>query len=236
MRRRKNKPVTHPTRGFGLEPAQLQAAKDEIKTLEQRMSEVMITRDFQGMDVIEWMFPQDVIECMRSAFGKVRYDSNDPHYTIKALGSKWRARFSFNSFNMVAPSEDCLKLQFQHPKHAAISAAFNEIAVLKSRFEELKEVVEWLDDHATAAAIKYFFPAMEALIPQSDSAFHRANGINYHAEPQGIALRLPAIRNGASLIASAMLSPKPDSDIVPLITVQPPVGKYDWSPVIIRLV
>lgn len=213
-RRQKNKAEeqTGPKTKFGLELTQQQQANDNLNKLEARMVDITLTRNFVPSDVVKWLFPQPVIDKMTAAHGfvncsydKVSYEIEPPHLGQFAL------LFSFDRFKMVAPASSCIQMLGGRSIDFGILIALAEVKGIVAKFNHLRELLTWFNNNATAGAIKYYFPAMAALIPEGDSAFHRADGIRYK-EPQGISSHLSAIRDAAALIASAMLLPIPETE------------------------
>lgn len=171
------------------------------------MVEATVDRSFAAFDVVEWMFPPNVLARMRDAFGMTLYTGSKGEYEISSSSYQWYVQIACNMVVMVPPRSDLVRLNQEHPKNDAISEFLTTVENIYGQFQKLRDVLHWLDIHATAGAIKYYLPVVAALIPESDSAFHRANGICYN-EPQGVSVHLPAIRAAASLIANALLVPE----------------------------
>ena len=211
-------------RFFGLEPVQHQAAMNRVNELEVAMVETMVTRDFVPLDVIQWLFPAPVIQTMQAAYGSLFYSYPEGEYDVEDVG---RVGISFHQLKMEVPAGRLLAPACG-PNTDAVQQTIQDIRLTHIQFDCLRGVLEWLDKHATAGAIKYYFPSVAALIPAIDSTFHRADGIRYK-EPQGITAIVPEMRSAAALIASALLLPKPDATTYkPIVTLQ--VGKlHDWS-------
>jgi hypothetical protein len=108
----------------------------------------------------------------------------------------------FESVNMLAPKEEMFILHEQG-LGVPLLAAIEEIRAIKSKFDLAEHVLDWLDRHVTAGAMRYYWPTVLSLAPQAPTLAGEIP--SRHNTPDNIAPFLPFIRESAGTIASALM-------------------------------
>ena len=185
-------------------PQQLHIARNKIESLCQRSVKVMAPFDHDLQAVLPWCFSDDTLKTLRHTWDLIPHNlygmgaSTSGSYK---LGDVTALIIDFASVSMLAPKGEMFDLSvFQGQP---LLDAVKNILAIKAKFDTAEHVLTWLDSHATAGAIRYYWPAVLSLAPEATAL--KAEAPSRFLQPDGIAPLLPAIREAAGTIASALL-------------------------------
>ena len=191
----------------------LNIAKAKIERLCQRSIKVMAPFEHDLKTILPWCFSDDTRMTLAHAHSLVKlnlyYGGLATTGTYKIVGG---VGFSvdFTSIPMLAPTEEL----FQVDPVAGIPLldAIERIIAIKNKFDLAEHVLNWLDGHVTAGAMRYYWPTVLSLAP--DAPALKTEAPSRFNTPGNIAPFLPFIRESASTIASALMLSE-EIDIAP---------------------
>ena len=191
----------------------LSVAKTKIERLCQRSIKVMAPFEQDLKTVLPWCFSDDVRMTLTHAHSLVKLNL---YYGGLATTGSYKIvdgtglSVDFASIPMLAPTEDL----FQVDPVAGIPLldAIEQIIAIKNKFDLAEHVLNWLDGHVTAGAMRYYWPTVLSLAPDAPSL--KTEAPSRFNTPGNIAPFLPFIRESASTIASALML-SDDIDITP---------------------
>ncbi len=182
----------------------LHIARTKIEDLCQRSVKLMAPFAHDMNAVLPWCFADDTLKTLRHAHELVQH--NTYGWGVSTNGSYKLAHhamltFNFNQVPMLAPKEEMFLLD--PGAGQPLLEIVEQIREIKAKFDTAENVLLWLDKHVTAGAMRYYWPAVLSLAPQAPTL--QADPPSRFNQPNGIAPLLPAIREAASTIASALL-------------------------------
>lgn len=194
------------------------AALNNLNALEAAVVYRTVTVDFTLHDVVAWLWPREVRDALTAAY---RYthasDCSPAAEIIKIAGpphdppavAKWvTLQLNLSRIGMLRPRTEDIKIDAE--RGAPIMEALRHVERINQEFIRVRDVIQWLEENATLAAARYYFPSLCALVPSSHP-IHRINGARYR-DPVGIAAIIPAIREASATVASGLLC-EPDEPI-----------------------
>lgn len=178
-------------------------ANARVDELERNMITAMTTVNFTAQSVIEWLWHDEIRLPLEKAYSLI-----DPGwYTEQNLsvpnGPIISLCIDLRNLKMACPREGLIS--FGGPVCPNFVTALNTMAAVHEQFEKVRKVIRWFK-HSTSCAVRYYWPAMAALLPP-DHYIHKVDGLRYR-EPVGISAILPLLRETGGIITSALLCPK----------------------------
>src|SRR5579859_2296691 len=177
----------------------------------QRAVTALTSYDLLIDQTIPMLFPDDVIAKATAAKGIVKPSFNNPSYTIGlsigggeiAIGLNFEKSKSLPiEPNYLAPNSS---------RYAPLATYCLAVEEIYLKYENVKAVLRWLNAHATAGAIRHYFPTAMQLVPHAScwgEGSARSVAPTRYAEPANVHDWLQAIRNAAQTAASALLLPE----------------------------
>lgn len=181
---------------------QMRDANNVLTKLLDRVAHASCPMRVQKEQLIEALWAPDVVARLRQAKGLVQPSSWRNSYSI---GPYCRLSIDFSNSSVPTPYAPlCLQ-----PPAAAFSRLVEDLKVIYERFCMVKHVLNWMDANATPGAIRHYWPTMLTLAPKCDELMG-ASSVRY-VEPEGISDLLPLLRETATTVASALLTPQVDT-------------------------
>lgn len=189
-------------------------AHGAINTMEQAVCYRTVTQGcgFTVMDVIQWLWPPEVWQPLQAAFPVIKTGDRSQAQDTLILGHPDDPQVCFATFTfgldarlaqVCAPAPGQIRLQ-NTPSARAIEGALRDIARIHEDYSVVREVVAWLDAHATLSAAKYYFPSIGALLP-AGHPFHEATGTTYREPNADMTEIVPKMRVAMATIAAGLL-------------------------------
>ena len=175
-----------------------------IDNLEGRMVEAMVNRPFTYDDVIAWLFPAHIIDVCRAAYGKVHSPTVAIIYTFPVDGNLV-AILDVYAHNIALPDTKCIVIS---DEAGPLKRALQQTREIVQQFGLVRDLVEWMNEHATPGAVRYYAPALLSLLPPDNTPLFEASGERYR-EPHRLSEKLPILRSVAAIVAQALLLPEP---------------------------
>ena len=191
-----------------------------IAALEENVMVASIKPTFTRDDVIACFWPPRVVDPLCAAFhlidGTDRSSFNikaqEPENTDVLCVPIYNADIRVPQAGMLCPQHGLLSINVEHPAFPAIKATLREMYEITMRFEQVRNVIWWLNRHeASAGAARYYFPAILSLVGP-DHPCHESGGVLYKEPAESIAPLLPTIREASDIVAGALLAPKANDD------------------------
>lgn len=180
-----------------------------IDVLEEKVVDQMVTCNFGVMDVIKWLYPDDVVDllvraatCTVNIYGHQQTEG----FVIPDGGPYCRFNIEWAAIGMLPPRID------PHPStrgpYRDIESVLKEIDRIHAEFDVVRDVVGWCNMYGrtqaiTPAAVRNYFPAMCSLLP-SDHAVNRAAGITYTEPNCDMSSIMHKMREGQGIVGAAL--------------------------------
>lgn len=191
----------------------LSIARAKIESLCQRSIKVLAPFD-PGMNVVlPWCFSQDTIVTLTHANELVSHNSYGWGVSTNGtyqITEGTAITFEFAEAHMLAAKGEMFNVDPVTGK--PLLDAIEAIRAIKDKFDLAEHVLNWLDGHVTAGAMRYYWPTVLSLAPLAPTlSGEMPSRFN---TPDNITPFLPFIRDSASTIASALMLSE-DVDINP---------------------
>src|ERR1035437_25633 len=183
----------------------LNIARAKIERLCQRSIKVLAPFEHDMMTVLPWCFSEDTRPTLQHANDLVQHNvygwgvATQAEYKI-AEGTG--IHFDFSTIKMLAPKAEMFTLDPVFGGQPLLDA-IEQITAIKNKFDLAEHVLNWLDSHVTAGAMRYYWPTVLSLAPGAPALATEAP--SRFNTPGNITPFLPFIRDSASTIASALL-------------------------------
>lgn len=190
-------------------PAAFAGALSKIDTMERAAMQRMLTPQFALQDVLYFLLPHSVVEALQVAWPH----ANKPYQmqwwaeTDVVIPGELHGGITCNLFlNCEAAHIVCPAGPVTLNEHFGknVLACLHEAHAIFTRFEQVRSVIHWLNDHATPGAARYYFPGICSLLPP-DHVVHRADGLRYKEPAANVAEIIPAMREAATTVAMGVL-------------------------------
>ena len=186
-------------------PAKLYVkAYSMLKKLEASVVHHTVDVPFDLEQLIGCMWSADVIKKLKDAYPLVRtidrcdFDGGNMPYF---LDLQCHFTIKLHSVSMVCPDAKTISWG---PGSEIIRNTIQKVHEVHKRFNVVRRVIAWLDDHATPGAARYYFPAICSLLPE-DHAVHTTDGQRYREPAVNVAGIISSMRNASVTVASALL-------------------------------
>lgn len=150
-------------------------------------------------EIIDFLFDADTRRILREAYGKV---AGSPSWATFPLFPAVSVRLDvWDHEGLACPRSDAINVDMTK------AADFYESVLAANKIVEdyamVKHVVAWLDEHASANAIRHYFPSVLALLPADHNVPYELS--DRFIEPTGVGRLLPLIRESIPVVASALV-------------------------------
>lgn len=195
--------------------APFEPAYDRLDKLELNVVRHCMTVDFDLPHLLRAIYSESLIELMQRAYAACHSDCHRSliyeHVTCPAPAT-FMAEGTLVIMGDVARMLPPLNGIAVPIMDGAVQECFSSIYQQHMEFEKVREVVAWLNSHATPAAAKHFCPWLTALLP-IDHAYQDASGVMFHQPEEPMAGIIPKMRQCAHIVAAAMLAPPFPEDV-----------------------
>lgn len=179
---------------------ELKSALAMLDRLQLRVIKAMVQVDFTAHDVVTWLWDDHTREIMHKAYFVV--PSINVHNNYSFPTDNCSIRFDWAALQLAAPADDIMDIK---PDAHRLFDVMEEVNVIRVKFATARHLVNWMDAHATAGAIRAYWPTMLSLV-STDVIPHAMP--KFHHEPEGIAPMLSLLRDTAATVASALVLPE----------------------------
>jgi hypothetical protein len=185
------------------------AAIGTINTLCQRtvqaLTEYTPTRD----ETIRMLLPQEMLDRALAAKELIEPDSLIMEYDTVAPDVSLNLDYRDDNYQKTGyypPINEGggLVLQAGHEK---LLTFIEGVRTIHHQFEELKAVLRWLNRNATPGAIRYYFPTVLALCPDSPPVKDLQHVPSRYHQPAGIGDWMQSIKDASACFASTQMLP-----------------------------
>lgn len=190
-------------------PPPFAAAFAGIDTLERNVIETIADVPFTADEVTRWLVGNDaIVEKLKAAFPYTRdQDRTTYWHQVVALPVAGTCLFTVNvkapEIAMLVPSSNLAPSFSRDDRHPIIDTVQN-IYREHQKFEQVRKVVSWLNDNATAGAARHYCPWLTSVLP-ADHPFHNASGQGYREPAVSMSEIVPIMRQCGAIMASALL-------------------------------
>jgi hypothetical protein len=141
----------------------------------------------------------------------------DPMSDTEVYGIAPDVHLTINYKEARVPTIDANRLFMQQDRITPLVSFIAEVKAIHDKFEEVKAVLRWLNCNATPGAIRYYWPTILELCPNSPAFADLQNVPTRYHNPPGIHNWLQSIRDAAATVAGSLLLP---SDAAPRLKKQ----------------
>jgi len=202
---RRNRRMSTPRERSVLGGTHLHNAKAKIESLCQRSIKVLAPFEHDMEAVLPWCFSDDTRMTLKHAHNLIQRNTYGWGVATQAayqIAEGTAIHLDVESVKMLAPKAEMFQLNEQG-LGVPLLDAIDQIRVIKNKFDLAEHVLDWLDGHVTAGAMRYYWPTVLSLAPQAPTlAGEVPTRFN---TPGNITPFLPFIRESAGTIASALM-------------------------------
>lgn len=203
MSRRRSRPKAGPD----AKPKPFALATQKLLAVERCVCYRTVTCDFNAMDVARFIWPAGIVDTLQRAYRVIRVPDR---CTAAGTFQLWQDRFSFtldhNASQMCAPAHGLEHLQEHTPASQPIIAALSSVIGVHRKFEQVRRVVNWLDENASPGAAKYYFPSICSLLPYEHPVNQLSVGNSYREPKRPVAEIAADMREAMTTIAMGLIS------------------------------
>ncbi len=189
-----------------------------VAKLEQLVINKTIKVDFAPLDVATWLFGTETVNILQAAYPLVQSYSRGGSFagdvtlnfgSVTQSGIRCSVRVDNEHVKMCSPDSKLAKPDFEHPRAGEIANAIEKAFSYHMKFQKIRQVIAWLNDHSTIGAARHYCPWLVSILP-AEHPFNDASGITFKEPSQPMADILPIMRECGVVIASALLCGDPD--------------------------
>ena len=197
-----------------------EGAEKGITELEQRVAMRTTDVQFTLNDVVDWLFPPEVVNALKTAYPFTRSidkgNSTDPGVILPVMTTgmthcqlhvRLEEDLSMLSPDMAYVRKDVADRFVGSPIHAA----FAQVYSTHLQFNKMRKVVAWANEHLTAANAKDYIPWLAGVLPR-DHALHYYEGVAKEPAVSPPPEILGYMRECGALMGSALLCPPVTSE------------------------
>lgn len=185
----------------------------ELTKLEDRMIGLIRKPDLTVTKVMEWLFPDEILQKLRDAAPYAQrssYEVFDTGY-LEPEPHATRVHLTVNlgPEDILCPRDKSEILQPE--RDSGIVAYIREVYTVRLQWNKVREVVAWMNDPShkmTLGAARALWPSILSLV-EHDHPVHQVDGQRYK-DPQGIGAIIPLMRETSEIVATALLMPHPE--------------------------
>lgn len=183
---------------------------DRIMALEASVYNATYGWDTCLQDFLTWLFPERVVQTLTDAFPHTylrsfQQVSCHENVLLSPYGKYGTFVVNGEQARICTPAPGSAYVNRDHPQHAGITRVLSEIAHMHAQFNKVRDVMDWMEQHATPGAARYYCPSMCMLLP-TEHPIQQADGIRYKEPTENIAPMIPLIREVAAILTSAKLA------------------------------
>lgn len=187
-------------------PKQFAVAFSAIDKMEAVVAYRTVTTNFTTMDVARWLWPTSILEPLLAAWPVAR--SRQASVQVGPIRTTYvplsvHLTLQLEPLRMLSPAEDMIQLNPDMER--SILPALMELSTIHARFNIVRGVVRWLNDHATPGAARFYCPWLGSLLPVGHP-FHEADGSRYKEPATDMTDINRSMRMAGSVVATGLLS------------------------------
>jgi len=185
----------------------LDAAFNNLNAVERAVASTMVDVTFSVWDMAHWLWPLEIVEKLSDAFPytKSPYKINAQEKVIVpcngALSMVCDFNINLDKCGMCCPDTGHVSMQ---PGHDNIIKTLKNVYDIHLKFEQVRRVLRWLNNHATLGATRNYFPSVVALLPTTH-AIHQVHGNNFREPIEPMGTIAADMREAGLTMASALL-------------------------------
>lgn len=194
-------------RGIAPPPKPFTDAFKPIDDLEQNVADATLQAHFVGEDVVRWMFDDNIVDRLQSAFPITREQDRTSYMqeTItfpRGISCTFMVNVKSPEIAMLVPATGLVAPR--NDRGVKIMETVNAAWQLHQQFEKVRKVVRWLNLYATVGAARHYCPWMTSILP-GDHPFQEASGTMYREPVRGMFEITSTMRECGAIMASALL-------------------------------
>ncbi len=208
----------------------LRSAFPAITAMETQVCYRTVTAaGYTVQDVMEWLWPPDVIEKLQAAYPHALAGWRSS-YEGSVHSSALSADIHFNteSVGMLVPKTKSI-ISRETTAAPKIIASINAIKVVEEKFGKVHKVVRWFNQNASLGAIKYYFPSVCALLPKGHP-IHTLDSYRLQEPLRPIAEIAEDTREAMTIIAMGLLAGATEIPKTGVFGVKTAHGATIWLP------
>jgi len=147
------------------------------------------------------LFDADVLERAERARGIIVPNSEVEAYPIMPSVNLC---INFKGAKVPTISPTAFRLQ---PIAGPLLSYAQQVKAIHEQFSEVKAVLKWLNRNATIGAIRYYWPSVLQLCPNSPALKDMQHVPTRYTVPQGISLWTQSLKDAAATVAGSLLLP-----------------------------
>jgi len=177
-----------------------------LLTLENRALMALVDEPLQPLEVLYWHYPAEVIDGLCHAYPLIRLADRTRTMT-QLLYAGAILSVDLHAAKCCYPDLGRTAIQ-DTPYTAKYTQTLTELTAEHRQFDKVREVIAWLNAHATPGAARHYCPWLGSLLP-SDHAYHAVKGTKF--QDVGIPLDVAnTMRECGVIIARALLARSPE--------------------------
>lgn len=156
---------------------------------------------------IEALFTQDVLDRAVAAKKLIEPESYTIGYDLEepgAVPASTELAINYRDSSYPPINEEAMVFQ---PASDKLFAFIAKIRAIHEQFEEFKATLRWLNLNATPGAIRFYFPTILALCPNSPPIAALQHVPTRYSNPENIGNWIPSIKDAAACYANTQLLP-----------------------------
>lgn len=194
-------------------PADLFSVVPELPKLEDRMIGLIRKPDLTVTKVMEWLFPDEILQKLRDAAPYAQrssFEVFDTRYLeLEPPAPRVHLTVNLGREDILCPRDKSEILQPE--RDSGIVAYIEEVYAVRLQWNKVREVVAWMNAPShkmTCSAARAFWPTILSLVAP-DHPVHQVDGQRCK-DPQGIGAIIPLMRETSEIVATALLMPDPE--------------------------
>lgn len=178
-------------------------AVSRIAELNIKMAHVMVKANFTKHDVVKWIFSDDTRLALTRASHLTVGGYNGFTFEVGQQEAHVWIRFKGDNdpIHMLVPNAECVEVDEE--AFQPMADVISELRVVHHNCAVVGYVLAWMDENATAGAMRYYWPSVGALAP----GFDLGNCPVAYQEPYGIHKMIPLLRDAARVAAEMHMLP-----------------------------
>lgn len=188
-------------------PKPFDAALARVSVLEKVVVHQMTPAPWGIHDVMRWLWDDRTVDTMAAAYklsepGVRRSSSWLEPVSFPNTGMRVAFYVDFDAAGMIQP-----KAALVSPNPARTEPIMYSLLYafgLWKQFNEVRFVLNWLNDYATVGAARYYFPSVCGLLP-SEHPVHDADGQRFRPTTANVGPIVPIMRRASVTVAGALL-------------------------------
>lgn len=161
------------------------------------MTEYKATREA----TLKMLFPDDTLAKLSQVRGMVEPNSKIEEYAIA------NAELSINFDGAFVPTITPATMRIHPDRAGPLMSYIASVRAIHRQFEEVKQVLRWLNRNATPGAIRYFWPTALQLCPQATAFTDLSHVPARFSQPPGIGARMQMLKDAATCVVGSLLLP-----------------------------